>query len=207
MLKVCGMNLNTVAVAALKPDYLGFIFWKPSKRSFNDEPLVLPHRIKKIGVFVDAGLETIVEKVKKHQLVGVQLHGHESPEFCRMLKSELSGVAIIKVFSIEDEFNFEALQPYESICDHYLFDSKGKLPGGNGYRFNWKVLRGYPSTKPYFLSGGIGLEDWDSIREFMQTPESGYCHALDVNSKFEIEPGLKDINKLKTFMTKINAQY
>jgi phosphoribosylanthranilate isomerase len=199
-IKVCGMNQNTVEVGALKPDYLGFIFWKPSKRNYNGKPAVLPHSIKKIGVFVDEQIAVIIEKIKTHQLLAVQLHGNESPEFCEALKQQLNGIEIIKVFSIKDEFNFEELKPFESVCDYYLFDTKGKLPGGNGFKFNWKVLKGYRSKKPFFLSGGIGLEDIDSIKEFMRQKESRYCHAIDVNSKFEIEPGLKDIGKLKDFI-------
>ena len=199
-IKVCGMNLNTVEVAALQPDYLGFIFWGLSKRCFNEEFIVIPHKIKKVGVFVDEKLSVVTTKVKKHQLLGVQLHGKESPEFCKKLKTKLPGIDIIKVFSIKENFNFEILKPYEDSCDYYLFDTKGKLPGGNGYKFNWQVLKKYPSTKPYFLSGGIGVEDLESIQEFMQLPECKYCHAIDVNSKFEIEPGLKDIAKLKKFI-------
>ena len=202
-IKVCGMNQNTVEVGALKPDYLGFIFWKPSKRSFNGKPVVLPHSIKKIGVFVDEQIAVIKERIKKHQLLAVQLHGNESPEFCKALKQQLKGIEIIKVFSIKDEFNFEELKPFELVCDYYLFDTKGKLPGGNGFKFNWEVLKDYPSKKSFFLSGGIGLEDMDSIKEFMQQQESKYCHAIDVNSKFEIEPGFKDIGKLKDFIKNI----
>lgn len=198
------MNLNTVEVAALKPDYLGFIFWEPSKRCYKEELAIIPHKIKKVGVFVDAALTEIIEKTKKHQLLGVQLHGNENPEFCKQLKSELLGVEIIKVFSIKNDFDFNLLEPFEEVCDFFLFDTKGKLPGGNGYKFDWKVLNDYPSTKPFFLSGGIGLDDVDSIKEFKQGPESQYCHAIDVNSKFELKPGLKDVEKLKEFIKAIN---
>jgi len=202
-IKVCGMNQNTVEVGALKPDYIGFIFWNPSKRNFSGKPVVLPHSIKKIGVFVDELIAVIIERIKTHQLLAVQLHGNESPEFCKALKLQVKGIEIIKVFSIKDEFNFEELKPFESVCDYYLFDTKGKLPGGNGFKFNWEVLKDYPSIKPFFLSGGIGLEDMDSIKEFMQQKEAKYCHAIDVNSKFEIAPGLKDIGKLKDFIKSI----
>ncbi|HBK70580.1 MAG TPA: N-(5'-phosphoribosyl)anthranilate isomerase, partial [Flavobacteriaceae bacterium] len=115
------------------------------------------------------------------------------------LKQVQSDVKIIKVFSIKDEFDFSVLKPYESVCDYFLFDTKGKNPGGNGYTFNWEVLKNYPSTKPYFLSGGIGLDEVESILSFLRRQESSYCYAIDVNSKFEIEPGLKDIEKLKEF--------
>ena len=198
-LKVCGMNKNTTEVAALKPDYLGFIFWKPSKRYFEGAMPSIPHSVKKVGVFVDASLKEIVEKVKTYGLLLVQLHGKETAAFCDELKKLLPQLKIIKVFSIKDDFDFKQLRHFEDVCDYYLFDTKGKLPGGNGYVFNWEVLKKYPSTKPYFLSGGIGLEEIDSIKAFMKRPEAKYCEVIDVNSKFEIEPGLKNIKKLKEF--------
>lgn len=207
-LKVCGMNLNTLEVATLNPDYLGFIFWEPSKRFFKGNFPELPPSIKKVGVFVDATIEEVLEKIDTYGLDAVQLHGEESPEFCGNLKkmnhdrTQALGVAnlkIIKVFSIKDDFDFGILTPYEEVCDYYLFDTKGKLPGGNGYTFSWEVLKNYPSTKPYFLSGGIGPDEIEKIKKFQQRPESKYCHAIDVNSKFELEPGLKDTDKLKEF--------
>lgn len=207
-LKVCGMKLNTLEVATLDPDYLGFIFWEPSKRYFDGNIPKLPASIKKVGVFVDAPLEEIRKKVKEYSLQAVQLHGKESPEFCSDLKKSTSdrskaleenSLEIIKVFSIKDDFDFSNLAPYENVCDFFLFDTKGKLPGGNGFTFSWEVLKNYPSSKPYFLSGGIGLDEIEKIREFQQRPESKYCHAIDVNSKFESQPGLKDIDKLKEF--------
>jgi len=198
-LKVCGMNKNTTEVAALKPDYLGFIFWNPSKRYFEGVMPSIPHRIKKVGVFVDAPILKIAENVKTYGLLLVQLHGKETPAFCDELKKKLPQIKIIKVFSIKDDFDFSQLKHFEDVCDYYLFDTKGKLPGGNGYMFNWEVLNDYPSTKPYFLSGGIGLEELDSIKNFMKRPESKYCEVIDVNSKFENEPGLKNIDKLKEF--------
>lgn len=202
-IKVCGMQQNTIEVASLKPDYLGFIFWEPSKRFFNGPLPDLPHGIKKVGVFVDASLKEITKKVAKYNLLAVQLHGKESAEFCASLREESKGIQIIKVFSIKDDFDFGELTVFEEVCDFYLFDTKGRLPGGNGYTFNWEVLKKYPSTKPYFLSGGIGLEETEKIYDFLASPESKYCHAIDVNSRFEIEPGLKDVNKLSEFKTLI----
>ena len=195
------MKLNTQEVAVLQPDYLGFIFWEPSKRSFEGTVPEISNHIKKVGVFVDANIEEILEKINRFGLQAVQLHGKESPDFCRKLKKH--SIIIIKVFSIKDDFDFSVLEPYEDTCDYFLFDTKGKLPGGNGYTFDWKALKNYPSTKPYFLSGGIGLEEVEKIKEFLKSPESKYCHAIDVNSRFELEPGLKDIVKLKEFISSI----
>ncbi|WP_072304955.1 phosphoribosylanthranilate isomerase [Cellulophaga fucicola] len=210
-LKVCGMKYleNMEAVAALQPDYLGFIFWEPSSRYFNGKMGNIPDGIKKVGVFVDADLDYVVDKINQYNLEAVQLHGKESPEFCKGLRNSSLGLKgkqpqIIKVFSIKDSFDFSILTPFEKVCDYFLFDTKGKLPGGNGYTFNWSVLENYTSTKPYFLSGGIGVKDVDKVKSFLHTPASKYCVALDVNSSFEIEPGLKNIEKLKEFKTALS---
>lgn len=199
------MKYNIAEVAALQPDYLGFIFYEKSSRYFNGTIPNVPKSTKKVGVFVNASLDFILEKIKIHQLDLVQLHGQETPEFCQKLRvtchSEQSeeSLKIIKVFSIKNEFDFRVLKDYEAVCDYFLFDTKGQLPGGNGYTFNWATLKHYPSTKPYFLSGGIGLNEADAILSFLNRQESKYCHAIDVNSKFEIKPGLKHIEELKAF--------
>ncbi|WP_047420496.1 phosphoribosylanthranilate isomerase [Cellulophaga sp. Hel_I_12] len=198
------MNLNTAHVAALHPDYLGFIFWENSKRNYQGTLDAIPHRIKKVGVFVDASITEIIEKIRSFGLVAVQLHGKESPEFCQELSEKSKNIEIIKVFSVLDEFDFSLLAPYEKVCDFYLFDTKGKLPGGNGVTFDWTILKKYPSKKPYFLSGGIGLEEVKDLKLFFEIPTSKYCHAIDVNSKFELQPGLKDIDKLKELKSKLH---
>nr|WP_281336272.1 tryptophan synthase subunit beta [Flavobacterium eburneipallidum] len=197
-LKICGMKYpdNILEVASLLPDYMGFIFWEKSTRYFDGIIPTLPTSIKKTGVFVDETVAIIVEKVLKHDLQAVQLHGHESVEFCETLKKSLpKETEIIKVFSILDTFDFQVLKPFESVCDYFLFDTKGKLPGGNGTTFDWKVLEKYPSTKPFFLSGGIGIEEVEAVNEISKTNLPVY--AIDVNSKFEIEPGLKNIELCK----------
>ncbi|MBP0903750.1 phosphoribosylanthranilate isomerase [Mariniflexile gromovii] len=220
---------NIEQVAALQPDYLGFIFYEKSARHFDSKNIPeIPKSIKKTGVFVNEELDIVIDKIKSHNLQAVQLHGEESPEYCNAIKCHFeqrekshnenlkqvqidkklnsvisNAVEIIKVFSIKDEFNFDVLKPYENVCNYFLFDTKGKLPGGNGYTFDWNVLNNYPSTKPFFLSGGIGLEEVDNLQEFIQSPASKFCYAIDVNSKFEIEPGLKNIELLKYFKEKL----
>ncbi len=202
-LKVCGMKYNVLEVAALRPDYLGFIFWRSSPRYFSGPMPELDFRIRKVGVFVDADITELIETTRKYDLQALQLHGHESPEYCRQVSDELHNARvsaqIIKVFSIRGKFNFDALKAYEQVCDYYLFDTKGELPGGNGYAFDWAILKEYPSTKPYFLSGGIGIETIKSLVRFFERPESKYCYAIDLNSKFEEKPGLKQIKKLNEF--------
>lgn len=204
-LKICGMKNenNILDVADLNPNYMGFIFYEKSSRYFNGVIPELPEGIKKIGVFVNATFDYIKGKVDKHNLQGVQLHGQESPELCQRLKD--LDITVIKVFSIKNQFDFSVLEPYEEVCDHYLFDTKGKEPGGNGYTFNWNVLKNYPSSKPYFLSGGIGLKEMDAILLFLKRPESYLCFGFDVNSKFETAAGLKDTAKLNDFKQKLIA--
>ena len=199
-LKICGMKYpeNILEVGALLPDYMGFIFWEKSARHFNGIIPELPKSIQKVGVFVNATLEEILEKIEKNDLQAVQLHGEESVDFCETLKKKIpKEMEVIKVFSILDTFDFAALKPYEPVCDYFLFDTKGKLPGGNGSTFDWKVLEKYPSSKPFFLSGGIGIEEMEAVNEILKTNLPVY--AIDVNSKFEIEPGLKNIELLYSF--------
>ena len=204
-LKICGMKYpdNIIEVGSLLPDYMGFIFWDKSARYFDETLPTLPQSIKKTGVFVNENVKEILEKVTKYDLQAVQLHGHESVAFCQELKNTLTNtIEIIKVFSVDEAFDFYQLEPFETVCDYFLFDTKGKLPGGNGTTFDWKVLEKYPSQKPFFLSGGIGLEEIDLVKQILKTDLPIY--AIDVNSKFEIEAGLKNKEELDRFKQKIN---
>ena len=208
---------NIQQVAMLQPDYLGFIFYEKSKRNFEGIIPELPKEIKKVGVFVNEIPEIVVSLVEEYGLNMVQLHGDETAEYIQQLKiifkesiSEKHQKAkykipeIAKVFGIKDEFNFDVLKPYEQIVDYFLFDTKGKERGGNGITFNWKVLEKYPFTKPFFLSGGIGLEQIKELQKIRKTDLPIY--ALDVNSKFETEAGLKSVKKLKKFKHEISTQ-
>jgi phosphoribosylanthranilate isomerase len=193
-IKICGMKYsdNILEVGSLLPDYMGFIFWEKSSRYFDGVIPDLPKSIRKVGVFVNETVEIILAKAQKYDLQAVQLHGKESVEFCQDLKNKIdNSIEVIKVFSVDDTFDFDVLKPFESVCNYFLFDTKGKLPGGNGTTFDWKVLEKYPSSKPFFLSGGIGIEEMDAVKEISKTNLPLY--AIDVNSKFEIEPGLKNV--------------
>ena len=187
---------NILEVSQLLPDYLGFIFYEKSSRFFDGEILEIPSSIKKVGVFVNARLMEINGKIKKYDLDLIQLHGDETPEFCENLKQDK--IEIIKVFSVDDNFDFEVLNQYENVCDYFLFDTKGKLHGGNGITFNWQILEKYKSKKPLFLSGGIGIDEIEKIKT-LKLP----IFAIDVNSKFEIEPGLKNKQLLQEFITQL----
>ncbi len=190
---------NIEAIASLEPDYLGFIFYDKSARFISSKIPNLPKTIKKVGVFVNAPEDTVITTVLSNNLHAVQLHGEESVAYCKYIKTQLPNIKIVKVFSIKDEFNFDVLAPFESVCDFFLFDTKGKLPGGNGYTFNWNILENYPSTKSYFLSGGIGINETEDLIQFSKSNASKYCYAIDVNSKFETNPGLKDFERIKEF--------
>ena len=200
------MGSNLEAVAALRPDYLGFVFWKPSARYFTgtiEQDIHLP----RIGVFVDAEIQEVVDHVKIYGLHGIQLHGNESPEYCARLQERLVELAndliVIKAFQISPEFQFAYPRSYNAHVDYFLFDAKGELPGGNSIRFNWELLNSYTGNTPYFLSGGIGPDDIDQIRAFLEEPVSALCHAIDVNSGFEIRPGYKNIERLEPFLALI----
>ena len=205
-LKICGMKYpeNILEVGALLPDYMGFIFWEKSARYFNGEIPELIGTIKKVGVFVNQSQEEILEKVTKYNLQAVQLHGNESVEFLSELRTKLKkNIEIIKVFSADNDFDFEIIKPFESVCDYFMFDTKGRLPGGNGTTFEWTILKKYNSDKPFFLSGGIGISELKAIEEISKTNLPIY--AVDINSKFEIEPGLKNKNLFSNFKRKFDV--
>ncbi|GAA4138803.1 phosphoribosylanthranilate isomerase [Flavobacterium chungbukense] len=193
---------NILEVGSLLPDYMGFIFWEKSARYFDGTIPELIKTIKKTGVFVNETVENIAAKINKYDLQAVQLHGKESVDFCASLKEKIdSKIEIIKVFSVGEDFDFESLKPFEAVCDYFLFDTKGKLPGGNGTTFDWKILENYKSEKPFFLSGGIGIEEIPAIKN-LKLP----IYAIDVNSKFEIEPGLKNKNLLRKFQKTLKPE-
>ncbi len=207
-LKICGMKYNTEEVAGLEPDYLGFIFWEPSARFFNGSIPEFESRSKRVGVFVDAPLESVILQLYEHELHALQLHGKEDPPYCERLrelvdKKQEKSIEIIKAFPVHDGFDFDILEPFVPFCDYFLFDTRSDLPGGSGKKFNWQLLRNYHLSTPYFLSGGIGLDDTENIKEFSVQPAAKYCSVIDVNSRFEIEPGLKDIDTLNQFMEEI----
>jgi phosphoribosylanthranilate isomerase len=197
-LKICGMknSENIVEATALLPDFMGFIFWKPSPRFFIGNLPELPKSIQKVGVFVDAGFTEIVNKVLQYKLDFIQLHGNETPDFCESLQKE--NLKIIKTFSVGIAFDFTILEAYEPVVNYFLFDTKGDAPGGNGQSFNWGILENYNSQKPIFLSGGIRLESIANLQK-LNIP----IFAVDVNSKFETSPGQKNISLLQQFKNQL----
>ena len=201
-IKVCGMREteNIHRLVMLKPDYIGFIFYSKSPRFVFENTPNLPGDIKKTGVFVNSEIEFIKKTIIKHELKCVQLHGDETPEFCKLVKS--LNVEVIKAINILDKYDFKELIPYQMFCNYFLFDTKGKLPGGNGYGFNWKILKDYNLDKPFFLSGGISTNHIQKIKKLVKTNLPVY--AIDINSKFESKPGHKKIEIIREFKSKIN---
>ena len=204
-IKVCGLKFksNILGVSKLEPDYMGFIFWEKSKRHVKGTtPNLSQTKIKKTGVFVNADFEKIRKKTNAHKLLAIQLHGQESPEFCKKIRN--LGVEIIKAFSIDEDFNFDILEKYDLCSDYFLFDTKGKSPGGNGVSFDWKILRNYKYEKKFFLSGGIGFENIDAIKKVKNLHLPLFC--IDINSRFELNPGEKNIELIKSFKKKIENE-
>ena len=185
-------------ISTLNPDYLGFKKKKKSSRNMNLETISeIPKSTKKVGVFVNASIQDIISKVNQYQLNVVQLHGNESVTYCKNVRK--LGVEVIKVFSISDTFDFSTIKEYVLFIDYFLFDTKGKLPGGNGITFDWNILDNYHYNTPYFLSGGIGITEIDGLKEFLKSSAAKKCYGIDVNSRFEKKPGTKNKIKLQKF--------
>ena len=201
IIKVCGMRDadNIREVESLGIDMMGFIFWPKSSRYVAERPAYLPTKCKRVGVFVDATAEDITQHVEAYGLDIIQLHGKESPEFISQLINDLSPeTKIIKALNIATEKDLDNAKRYEGTADYLLFDTKGKSVGGNGEKFDWSVLKHYHGTTPYLLSGGISPEDATLVRTVNSI-------GIDLNSKFELSPALKDIDKLNKFIKQIRS--
>ena len=220
IIKVCGMrdSENIRAVAELNVDWIGFIFWKKSPRNVTMIPSdagIIPDRgslnadtsalrQQRVGVFVDEMSQEIITKVVNFQLDLVQFHGHETPTLIRNLRRTLDpdirpGIRFIKAISIARPEDLDAWKEYEDCVDYFLFDTKCPTVGGSGQQFDWSVLNRYDGQRPFLLSGGIGPDDAARIRSFHHPK----CIGIDLNSRFETEPGIKDIQKLKTFLQQL----
>ncbi len=192
-------NINELL--KLKPDYVGFIFYEKSPRYIEQKPDAdFSTSTKKVGVFVNASERTINEKRIHFGLDIIQLHGDESPELCFLLKQ--SGAQVMKVFRVDDDFDFQQTRCYQDYCDYFLFDTQTKAFGGSGKKFNWQLLKKYNNARPVFLSGGIGPDDVNEIKKI----KGLNLKAIDVNSQFETEPALKDIQLLSQFINELRKQ-
>ncbi len=194
--KVCGLtNQDQVESLDSMVEYVGFIFYPHSKRHIETPPS--SSKAKRVGVFVDELLAEIQSKIETHQLDYVQLHGDENPERCREIGKK---VPVIKSFGMDSFFDFKALIPFEGNVDYFLFDTKTPLKGGSGVQFDWSILNRYNLTTPFILSGGINEDSIESIKQIHHPKLVG----IDLNSRFEVSPGNKDVQRIKNFIHELN---
>ena len=193
---------NIREVESIGIDLMGFIFWPKSSRYVSERPAYLPTNCSRVGVFVNEDIEQIKRTAHDYGLNLIQLHGSESPDFCQEVHQQ-TGLKIIKAISIDkcSMFNRQC-SIYEGIADYFLFDTKGKSYGGNGTQFDWDILQHYKGDTPFLLSGGIGPEDAERLKHWHH-PQ---CIGIDINSRFETAPALKDTNKIKTFINTIRTK-
>jgi len=231
IIKVCGMRDvdNMRQVAALPVNWMGMIFYPSSPRfvemtssyagfipdrakedgNFSAEEEGLTHgddadRLKMVGVFVDDMPQNIVTRVVSYHLDIVQLHGNETPTLIRNLRRTLDpdirpGIKFMKVISVETADDIAKYKDYEGVADYFLFDTKCPTAGGSGQKFDWQILQQYDGNTPFLLSGGIGLDDIDALKAFSHPK----CIGIDLNSRFETSPAVKDVDKIKEFIEKI----
>lgn len=191
---------NIREVGALSPDFMGFIFYKPSPRYVGENfelPVDLPSSVERVGVFVNESVERMLEASRKQGLTYAQLHGEESVDVCRKLRNE--NLRVIKVFRIGEQFDFATVVPYKPVVDYFMFDTKGKYFGGNARVFDWRMLQQYDQEIPFFLSGGLNPQNIADISALAAMN----LYAIDLNSGVEQEPGVKDVTKIRSVMNKV----
>jgi len=204
-LKVCGI-INTETIRALIPlaiSRIGFIFYHKSPRYvygklIEDGLKEIPAHIKKTGVFVNAGIDEIEQITERFHLDAIQLHGDESPDFCNYFRGKTE---VIKTIRVKDEHSFEMAHQYVNSCDLFLFDTFTEKYGGTGKTFDWQWLQSYKDEKPFYLSGGISLENFQEIKSIRHKQLAG----IDINSRFETAPGIKDLEMIKRLIAMMNA--
>lgn len=200
-IKVCGMKYakNISELMKLPIDMMGLIFYSKSPRYVSTSDLPASYSsIQRVGVFVNADLDEIEEKVEQYELDLIQLHGDESPEFCKSLEQRLP---VIKALSIAKKEDLEYTKRYEGVCSYFLFDTKTPQYGGSGQKFDWQILDSYRGKIPFLLSGGISEKDVSALKK-IQHP---MFYGIDLNSCFELEAGLKNISLIEKFIKEIKS--
>jgi phosphoribosylanthranilate isomerase len=205
LIKVCGMRQpdNIRALQSLPVHFMGLIFHEASPRHITKKipvPLLNKEMIPRVGVFVDKSMDYIGQKIGEYRLFGVQLHGQETPAFCEKLLHKFPKLCIFKSFSVDKDFDFSVTTPYKEVAHFFIFDTKGEKAGGNGVSFDWKLLKQYDGIVPFLLSGGIKEQDVAPILQ-LAFP---YLVGVDINSRFETEPALKDIDKINRFISTLH---
>lgn len=204
-IKVCGNTLpeQVNALDDMGVTFAGFIFYPKSPRFIGqkispEKMRKIKGKIAKVGVFVNATYDELMKTVDEYRLDMVQLHGDESPKYCEKIADYIS---VIKAFRLSENDSLEWMtRPYHDVCDFYMFDTLGAGYGGTGKKFDWSVLQRWPPEKPYFLSGGIEPGDEESLKEFAQTAAGARLVSIDINSRFEVGPGVKDMKKVEKFV-------
>lgn len=201
LLKVCGINQvdNYSRVRSIGVDWIGINFYAPSKRYIGTTDLPPKENGGRIGVYVKADIDTILETAQTYQLDYAQLHGDESVEFCKEVSAHLP---VIKVFRVGGDVDWTDVAQYEDVCEYFLFDTKTIEWGGSGHHFDWSVLEGYKGHTPFLISGGIGPHDIKRVRGLSHPQFVG----VDINSRFEDEPGIKNIDLVRTFAKQLNQK-
>lgn len=199
-IKVCGMReaANIRAVDRLGVDLIGFIFYPPSARFVQEVPAYLPVQARRVGVFVNEELPTVQRLATRFGLDYLQLHGNESPDYCRALRA--SGARLIKAFSIAQTPDLLQTEAYEDSCEMFLFDTPSEQFGGSGIPFDWSLLDAYTGRTPFLLSGGINACSVPALHHFHHPRLAGY----DINSRFERQPGEKDVERIASFLQELN---
>lgn len=208
IIKVCGMRDadNIRAIDELGcVDWMGFIFYPPSSRNVEHVPDYLPKHCKRVGVFVNATVEDILQHQKEFGLDLIQLHGDETPQYCQHLRPLLKeGTKLIKMIQIESTQELEKTHAYEGLVDYFLFETKCQGYGGSGKQFDWEILRDYHGQTPYLITGGIGPDDAERIKTVNSQLSTVNFLGLDLNSRFETAPALKNVQLLQSFTKKLN---
>lgn len=206
-IKVCGMTQidQVEQLPDLGATFAGFIFYPKSPRyvfrHLTSSQLKKINSVNKVGVFVNASIEEVLLMVDECRLHMVQLHGDESPKYCERLADYVS---VVKAFRLSDNDSIDwMVNPYMDLCDMFMFDTMGAGYGGTGKKFDWNILKGHNIGKPFFLSGGIQPEDTKALKEFSHDPVAKALFAIDINSKFETAPGIKDMKKVETFIDEL----
>lgn len=201
LIKVCGLKYaeNIAELSRSDIDLAGFIFYQRSKRFVERIPISLPKQIKSVGVFVNKDIDDLIFTARNNDLDYIQLHGDEDQKYCFKLKGY--GFKIIKVFRIDKSFDFKICGSFSDLSDFFLFDTKADVYGGTGKKFSWEILNDYKGETPFLLSGGISPEDHSAVKLINHNQFAG----IDLNSKFEKEPALKDISKINIFIKKVRT--
>ena len=205
--KVCGITQEEqlLKLAETGATFAGLIFYPKSPRyvlrQMTTSQIKKENNVNKVGVFVNASVEEVLHVVDECRLHMVQLHGDETPRYCEKIADYIS---VVKAFRISDSDNIGwRIKDYMEVCDMFMFDTEGAGYGGTGKKFDWGKLHDVAVGKPYFLSGGIEPADVEKLKSFSLLPEAKGLFAIDINSRFEILPGVKDMERIKKFIQQL----